>query len=280
MKQRIGIWAAAFVAYVLTDAILSMVLLRGAPSTPGALPASLLANAIVMAAAVVLATRLTGRSLRRALVLFAVLFVPQVNNFIELLIFPLDLRAQLIPTLILKVALLSAGVAAALAAWVSPGLAGRSCWPVRRGAAGWLARVVSCDLAYVVVYVTAGMIVWPFVRPFYEHRAMPAMGTILSMQVLRGLVFVALLAWLAHELRGGRRVTILLGGLALSVFSASSLLVPNPFMPDFARWAHLCEVGTSNFLFGAFVTWMLTTQAQSTAPGALPDHVSGARGVA
>lgn len=126
--------------------------------------------------------------------------------------FPLDLRAQLIPTLLLKVALLSAVVAATLDAWVRPGPAERSCWPVHRGAAGWLARVFTCDLAYVVVYVTAGMIVWPFVRPFYEHRAMPAMGTILSMQVLRGLVFVALLAWLAHELRGARRVTILLGG--------------------------------------------------------------------
>ena len=113
------------------------------------------------------------------------------------------------------------------------------------------------------------MIAWPFVRPFYEHRAMPAMETILAMQVLRGLVFVALLAWLAHELRGARRVTILLGGLALSVFTASDLLMPNPFMPDFARWAHLCEGGTSNFLFGAFVTWMLTSQAQPTPSGGL-----------
>jgi hypothetical protein len=267
-------------ACVVADLLLGVVLLRGTPSVPGALPASLLATAIVVAAAVMLATRLTGRGLRRALTLFAVLFVPKVNNFIELLIFPLDLRAQLIPALILKVALLSAGVAAALAAWASPDLAGRSCWPVRRGAAGWLARVVACDLAYVVVYVTAGMIVWPFVRPFYEHRAMPPMGTILSMQVLRGLVFVALLAWLAHELNGGRRVTVLLGGFALSVFSASDLLVPNPFMPGFARWAHLYEVGTSNFLFGAFVTWMLTTQPRPTAPGALADHMPGTRGFA
>ena len=145
--RGIGIWAAVFVAYVLADVLLGMTLLRGTPSAPGALPASLLASAIVVAAAVVLAPRLTGRGLRRALVLFALLFVPQVNNFVELLIFPLDLRAQLIPMLLLKVALLSAVVAAALDAWVRPGPAGRSCWPVRRGASGWLARVVSCDLA-------------------------------------------------------------------------------------------------------------------------------------
>ena len=272
MMRKLGIWAAVFVAYELTDMLLALVLLRGAPSAPGAMPASLLANAILVTAAVVIAPRLTGRGLRRALALFALLVVPRVNNFVELLIFPLDLQARLIPTLLLKVGLLSAVVAAAIDAWVSPGPTQPTCWPVRRGVAGWLARVLSCDLAYVVVYVTAGMIVWPYVRPFYEQRVMPAMGTILSMQVLRGLVFVALLAWLAHELRGARRVTILLGGLALSVFAASDLLVPNPFMPDFARWAHLCEVGTSNFLFGAFVTWMLTTRAPAAAPEALTDR--------
>jgi hypothetical protein len=280
MMRGIRTWAVVFVAYVLADALLAMALLRGTPGTPGALPASLLASAIVVAAAVAIATRLAGRGLRRTLVLFSLLFVPQVNNFVELIIFPLDLRAQLAATLILKVGLLSAVVAATLDACLPAGPAERSCWPARRRAAGWLARLLTCDLAYVIVYVTAGMIVWPFVRPFYEHRTMPAMGTILSMQVLRGLVFVALLAGLAHELRARRAMAILLGGVALSVFSASDLLVPNPFMPDFARWAHLCEVGTSNFLFGAFVTWMLTVPARSAPSAALPDPASGARGVA
>ena len=265
MMRGIRAWAAVFVVYWLASVLLEMVLLRGMPTAHGALPGSLLASAIVVAAALGITTRLAGRGIRRALVVFALLFVPQVNNFVELLIFPLDLQGRLIPWLLLKVALQSAVVAAALDAWAAPGPAEPSCWPTRRGVAGWLGRVLACDLAYVVVYVTAGMIVWPFVKPFYEQRVMPAMGTILSMQVLRGLMFVGLLAWLAHELRVGPRVAMLLGGLALSVFAASELLVPNPFMPDFVRWAHLGEVGTSNFLFGAFVTWMLTTKGAGRA---------------
>ena len=64
-------------------------------SSGAAWPGSLLASAIVVAAALVIATRLAGRGIRRALVLFALLFVPQVNNFVELLIFPLDLQARL-----------------------------------------------------------------------------------------------------------------------------------------------------------------------------------------
>lgn len=110
-------------------------------------------------------------------------------------------------------------VAAALDAWAGPGSVEPSCWPEHRGVGGWLVRVLAGDLAYVVVYVTAGMIVWPFVRPFYEQRAMPAMPTILGLQIFRGLVFVGLLAWLARELRSSRRVAVLLGGLALSVFA-------------------------------------------------------------
>lgn len=268
MRHGIGIWAAALAVYWLVGVLLEWVLLRDLPAVDGALPGSLLASAIVVAAALAIATRLPGRGVRRGLMVFALLVVPMVNNFVELLIFPLDLQARLVPWLLLKVALQAAAVAAALDAWVSPGLVEPSCWPARRGVGSWLARVLAGDLAYVVTYLTAGMIAWAFVKPFYEQRVMPEMGTILCLQLLRGLVFVGLLAGLAHELRVRRSIAMLLGGLALSVFAASDLLVPNPFMPDFVRWAHLVEVGTSNFLFGAFVTWLLTTKERAVRSGA------------
>lgn len=268
MKHGVRIWAAALAVYWLVGVLLEWVLLRDMPAVAGALPGSLLASAIVVAAALAITPRLAGRGIRRALVVFALLVVPVVNNFVELLIFPLDLQARLVPWLLLKVALQAAVVAAALDAWVAPGPVEPRCWPAGRGVGSWLARVLACDLAYVVTYLTAGMIAWAFVKPFYEQRVMPEMGTILRLQVLRGLVFVGLLAGLAHELRVRRPVAMLLGGLALSVFAASGLLVPNPFMPDFVRWAHLGEVGTSNFLFGAFVTWMLTTKARAARSSA------------
>ena len=276
MKRGIRTWAAAFAVYWVAGWLLEKLLLRGAPRVNGALPGSLLASALVVAVAVGIATRVEKRGIRRALLLFGLLSVPQGNNFVELLIFPLDLQAQLASRLLLKVALQAAVVAAALDAWADPGPVEPSCWPARRGIAGWWARVLASDLAYIVVYVSAGMVVWPFVRPFYEQRAMPAMPTILGMQVLRGLVFVGLLAWLARELRSSRRVAMLLGGLALSVFAAAELVVPNPFLPDFARWAHLGEVGTSNFLSGAFVTWLLTekkprARAVASAISPLPE---------
>jgi len=35
------------------------------------------------------------------------------------------------------------------------------------------------------------------------------------------------------------------------------LLLPNPYMPEPVRMAHLVETASSNFIFGVFVAWVL-----------------------
>ena len=40
-----------------------------------------------------------------------------------------------------------------------------------------------------------------------------------------------------------------LGGVA-------PLLVPNPFLPDAVRWAHMIEIGASNAIFGWLIGWI------------------------
>ncbi len=269
MMRWLGRWLVLFAIDTLLGMGAGAVLMHGGPPpAPGALPFALLANAIVVATAMLVAARLADRGPWRALTLFALLFGPQANNLVELLIFPLDAAARMLLLLVLQAAVVSAGAEIALDAIVPGGPSAPSCWPRRRGAGGWIMRVLACDVGYIVVYLAAGMLVWPFVRPFYAGRAMPAMGTIVAMQVLRGLVFVALLALLANRLRAGRRSGVLLGGIAFAVFSAWALLIPNPFFPDFARLAHLCEVGVSNLCFGGAVMLVLTAGGEPAAAGA------------
>jgi len=38
----------------------------------------------------------------------------------------------------------------------------------------------------------------------------------------------------------------------------AQLLLPNPFMPEPVRMAHLVETASSNLIFGVFVGWLLT----------------------
>jgi hypothetical protein len=35
------------------------------------------------------------------------------------------------------------------------------------------------------------------------------------------------------------------------------LLLPNPYMPEPVRMAHLVETASSNFIFGVFIGWLL-----------------------
>jgi hypothetical protein len=126
-----------------------------------------------------------------------------------------------------------------------------------RGIRQNLGRFVAADISYIVLYLAAGLIIFPFVRDFYATQSLPSIGTTLALQLLcRGPVFVAVCMLLVRmlNLRG------MAGGLAVGiVFTTLSgvvpLLTPSPYLPDSIRWVHFFEVVISNFLFGSIVAW-------------------------
>jgi hypothetical protein len=127
-------------------------------------------------------------------------------------------------------------------------------------------RLVTASFAYVVTYFGAGMFVFPFVRDFYATKTMPNPLELIAMQFFgRGPLFVLLLYMMMRASRAGRVETVLIAGTVLSVFGGVGLIVPNPFMPDAIRWAHLVEVGVSNFAYGCFVGWLLSRHRLPTA---------------
>lgn len=67
---------------------------------------------------------------------------------------------------------------------------------------------------------------------------------------------------------------MLIAGATLSVLGGGGLIVPNPYLPDAVRWAHLVEVGVSNFVYGAFIGWLLTSP-RATAAVAQPQAAAG-----
>jgi hypothetical protein len=44
-------------------------------------------------------------------------------------------------------------------------------------------------------------------------------------------------------------------GLLLSILGSSQLLLPNPYMPETVRIAHLIETATSSFLWGIILAY-------------------------
>jgi len=71
MKGFLGKWGAALAVYVVIKQIASATLTRGAPTIPGALPASIVASAITVGLLSILAGRVAGRGARRVLTLSA-----------------------------------------------------------------------------------------------------------------------------------------------------------------------------------------------------------------
>ena len=54
--------------------------------------------------------------------------------------------------------------------------------------------------------------------------------------------------------------------LTMSVVGGvAPLIIPNPYLPDAVRYAHLPEVGVSNFLFGFVDAWLLAGPSHERA---------------
>jgi hypothetical protein len=126
-----------------------------------------------------------------------------------------------------------------------------------RGLGRNVGMFLAADISYIILYLAAGMVIFPFVRDFYATKTLPTMGTILALQLLcRGPVFVATCLLLLRMLNLQRAAAALAVGMVFTTVSGiAPLLMPNPYFPDSVRWFHFFEVVISNFLFGGIVAW-------------------------
>jgi hypothetical protein len=133
---------------------------------------------------------------------------------------------------------------------------------VPRSAAGWALRIVLGDLLYVACYFLAGMAVFTFVKDFYAGIKLPGAASILEMEAIRGLVYVAAGLAVVQGMKGKRGRAAAALGLAFPILAGvAPLLLHNPFLPDYVRLAHGFEIGISNLAYGALLGHFLTLKA-------------------
>jgi hypothetical protein len=136
---------------------------------------------------------------------------------------------------------------------------GESYHPVdSRPASERLWKFVACAVSYPILYFIAGTIIFPFVKDFYASQTLPPTGRLVAMQLLvRGPILVGLCLLILRLLRLPRVSGALAVGVVLALLNgAAPLLIPNPYLPDVVRWAHLFEIASSNFVFGGLVGWL------------------------
>ncbi len=135
----------------------------------------------------------------------------------------------------------------------------------------WTWKILILVVLYLVLYFTFGYFVaWknPAVREYYggtdPGSFVAQMQTVtrdspwlVPFQILRGLCWVILALITVRVLKGSRLEAAITIGLLFGLVMNAQLLLPNPYMPEPVRMAHLVETATSNFIFGGAAGWVL-----------------------
>jgi hypothetical protein len=222
----------------------------------------------------ILRSRWTGWRLVAA-VFFVFYGVATVMGQMESAVFLTRLPAGMVPRLLLMGAVIAApfSVLAVLILGKRKAVVGtqtnsRLVMP----ASEWAWKLPVIALAYVVLYFTFGYyIAWrnPAVLEYYggidEGSFLAHMPTVLRdmpwlipFQIVRAMCWVALALPVIRMLKGEQPETVLAIGFLFAVLMNAQLLLPNPYMPEPVRMAHLVETASSNFIFGVLIGWLLT----------------------
>lgn len=148
--------------------------------------------------------------------------------------------------------------------------------PLTMSVSEWTWRLAVIAVAYVILYFTFGYFVaWrnPAVREYYggadpgsffAQMANVIRDTpwLVPFQIVRAMCWAAIALAVVRMLKGDWRETALALAVTFSVLMNAQLLLPNPFMPEPVRMAHLLETASSNFLFGLIVGWVLRERSR------------------
>ena len=124
---------------------------------------------------------------------------------------------------------------------------------------GWLWRIPASAAIYFVLFLVAGMIIWPFVQDFYAAQLEQERLGLLNFEweYLNGVWFALIALPLIRLVPGGWwRAGVTLAVALCLIRGIGGLIVPNPYMPTWVRLWHMFEVGWSNFVYGLAVAYV------------------------
>ena len=224
----------------------------------------------------ILRSRWTGW--RLILAMFTVMFIgTAIVSHIDSLFFLKDMSRALIGKMVMASFLLSASFSV-VAVWIL----GRARSDTREDSPSalehhstsrWAMIFLALIVLHIVLYFLFGYYVaWksPELRAFYGgedpgsfwlQMVSVVQGTpsLIPVQVVRGILWGLMAVVLASSLTGSRwSAAMITAGVFVMVF-ALPLLIPNPFMPETVRLAHLIETVLSRGLYGFIAVWFLRT---------------------
>jgi len=138
----------------------------------------------------------------------------------------------------------------------------------RRRWTSWAWRFGLAGALYVPVYFFFGMLIYPFVRPYYENPtlglnlAVPGFGVILPLEVGRGLLFVLTVFPLIAVLRRSRRSLALWLGMTIAVLGAVAPMLQASWFPLTMRLVHGLEITADSIAHALIIASLLGKSEQ------------------
>lgn len=126
----------------------------------------------------------------------------------------------------------------------------------------WFKRVAMGTLSYFPIYFFFGMLVFPFVEPYYSDPSMglvvPPFTVIIPVEVLRGLLYVVTLLPMAASLGSNRRNNALAFAGMLFIVGAFIPLLGDQGLPSQIIPYHLAEIFSDSVVYGYVLARVLT----------------------
>ena len=134
----------------------------------------------------------------------------------------------------------------------------------QRTPVSWAWRFGLAALSYLPIYYLFGMIVAPFVLPYYDNPdlglnlTVPGIGVILPLEIGRGLLYALTLFPLIAVLSGSYWSRALWVGLTIAVLGSWVPMLQALHLTPVLRLAHGLEITADAFVQGVVLTWLLS----------------------
>lgn len=212
-----------------------------------------------------LARGLAGSALVRAVVVICFLVIALgVNTIIEAFFFTTMLDKGITTSVVMS---LVPSILIGCAVAFSFGGEGQRTGIRPLGFSGILGRGVLAWLGWPVIYLAFGMCVAPIVTPYYHSLSflrIPTMGTLVEVQLVRSVFFMASSLPLIALWSGSRRSLWLTLSLAHFVAVGGYGLIAGTFLPTVLRVSHGIEIACDSFVYAGLLVLLFSASKAAT----------------
>jgi hypothetical protein len=131
----------------------------------------------------------------------------------------------------------------------------------------WATRLVAAIFAFPIVYWTFGLMVAPFVTPYYQQGqfalSIPSPGVIVLTQFARGLLFLAASVPILILWSGSRRQLVLALGLAFTMLVGVFGLIQSYWLAPTLQILHNTEIFADSMVYALGITLLLARRSHT-----------------